>query len=97
MLRGLRDWVERTFAAKPPPTREQSQQAAEQVRHDRAGAIDELRSEVRRLQQGIKDVSDSLGSDITGDQRTAQEARLASLQRDLEQKQRELSRIQGRV
>ncbi len=97
MLRGLRNWVARTFATKAPPTPEQAQRAAEQARQDRAGTIDDLRRDVRRLQQDIKDVSDALESGITGDERTAHEGRLASLQRALEQKQRELARLQGRV
>ena len=97
MLRGLRNWFERTFSTKPPPTPEESQRAAETARHDRADSIIELRQEVRRLQQDIKDVSDSLDSGLTGDERTAHERRLASLQRELEQKQQELGTLQARV
>ena len=97
MLRGVRSWLERTFSKKPPPTREESQRAAETARQDRADSIVELRREVRRLQQDIKDISDTLDSGPTGDERTASERRLASLQRELEQKQRELGGLQGRV
>jgi hypothetical protein len=97
MLRGLRHWVDRIFVTKAPPTPEQAQQAAEQARQDRAGSIDDLRRDVRRLQQDIKDVSDSLASGITGAERTALEGRLASFQGELEQKQRELGRLQARV
>ena len=97
MLRGLRSWVARTFAQPAPPTPEQAERAAAQARQDRAGTIGDLRSEIRRLQQEIKDVSDALESDLTDDARTADEGRLASLHRQLDQKQRELNRLQARV
>ena len=97
MLRGFRSWVARAFAPQAPPTPEQAQQAAAQARQDRAGTIGDLRSEIRRLQQEIKDVSDALDSGLTGDARTADEGRLASLHRELDQKQRELNRLQARV
>ena len=104
MLRGLRNWLERTFSTKAPPTPEQARQAAaqarqaaDQARQDRAGSLADLRSEVRRLQQDIKEVSDSLDSDLTGEERSAHEGRLASLESQLDQKQRELARLQARV
>ena len=96
MLRHARNWIERTFAAKTPPTPEQGRRTAATARHERTGTIADLRSEVRRLQQEIKDVSDSLDG-LTGDARTADEARLSSLHRELERKQRELGGFQARV
>lgn len=97
MLQGLRNWLDRTFAKTNPPTVEQTRQAAETARQDRAGSIDDLRLAVRRLQQEIKDVSDTLDGGATGGERAAQERRLAALQRELEQKQRELGGLQARV
>ena len=97
MLRGLRGWVARAFAAQAPPTPEQAERAAAQARQDRAGTIGDLRGEIRRLQHEIKDVSDALDGGPTGDARTAHEARLASLHRRLEERQRELARLQARV
>ena len=97
MLRGLRSWVARAFAPQAPPTAEQAERAAARARQDRAGTIGDLRSEIRRLQQDIKDVSDALDGGPTGDARTAQEGRLASLHRQLEERQRELARLQARV
>src|SRR5687767_5627875 len=97
MLQRLRNWLDRTFAKPTPPTVEQSRQTAETARLGRAGSIDDLRVAVRRLQQEIKDVSDSLNDGATGDERAAQERRLAALQGELEQKQRELSGLQARV
>ena len=97
MLRRLRSWVERAFAAQAAPTPDQARRAAGQARQDRAGTVDGLRGEIRRLQQDIKDVSDALDGELTGDARTAHEGRLASLHRELDQKQRELNRLQARV
>jgi hypothetical protein len=97
MLRGLRDWLHRTFAAKPPPTPEESRRAAEQARHDRAASIVELRREVRRLQQEIKDVSDLLDGGIAGHERAVHERRLAAFQQQLERTQADLDRLQARV
>ena len=97
MLRGLRHWATRAFARQAPPTREQAERAAGQARQDRAGTIDDLRVEIRRLQQDIKDVSDALDSGPAGDARGAHEARLASLHHQLDQKQQELARLQARV
>ncbi len=96
MFRQLRAWFQRIFARPAPPTREQSELTATAARHDRAGSITALRSEIRQLQQEIKDVSDSL-EDLTGNARTAPERRLASLHRELEQKQQELGGFQARV
>ena len=97
MLRGLRHWAARAFVREAPPTPEQAERAAGQARQDRAGTIDDLRVEIRRLQQDIKDVSDALASGPAGDVRAAHEGRLASLHRQLDQKQRELARLQARV
>ena len=96
MFRTVRDWLERTFAPKTPSPREQGQRTTTTCRQDRAGTIVDLRTEVRRLQQEIKDVTDSLDG-LAGDARTAHEGRLASLHRELEQKQRELGGFQARV
>ena len=101
MLRQVRDWLQRVFATttspRPtPPTPEQAQRTATTARHDRADSITALRTEIRRLQQAIKDVSDSLDG-LTGGERTVDEERLVLLQRELEHTQRELNRLQARV
>ena len=97
MLRRLRRWVERAFAPRAAPTPEQARRAAGEARHDRAGIVDDLRSEIRRLQQDIKDVSDALASGLADDARAVHEGRLASLHRELDRKQRELAGLQARV
>ena len=97
MLRGLRSWVARTFAPAAPATPEQTERTAAQARQDRAGTIGDLRGEIRRLQQDIKDVSDALDGELRGEARAAHEGQLASLHRQLDQTQRELNRLHARV
>ena len=97
MLRRLRSRVERAFATRPAPTPDQARRAAGQARQNRAGTVDDLRGEIRRLQQDIKDVSDALDSDPMDDARSVHEERLASLDRELGQKQSELAKLQARV
>ena len=97
MLRMLRHWAARTFAPRRPPTPAHAQRAAAQARHDRAEAVGALRREIRALQQGITDASEALDGGLAGAERAAQEGRLAALERELDQKQRELARFQARV
>lgn len=55
-----------------------------------------MRSEIRGLQQQIKDVSDS-PEGLTSDERATSQQRLASLHKELERKQQELGALQARV
>jgi len=96
MLRHLRTWLQRTFPKSTPPTPDQAQRRAADARSRRDGSIAALRSEIRGLQQQIKDVSDS-PEGLTGDERATRQQRLASLHRELEQKQQELGGLQARV
>jgi hypothetical protein len=97
MLRALRNWVARTFSPNRPPTPEQAQRAAAQLRQDRADAIGALRREIRALQQGIADVGVAPDGGLAGAERAARERRLAALERELGQKQAELAKLQARV
>jgi uncharacterized protein YukE len=97
MLRGLRSRVARAFTEKPPPTPEQAHLVTAKSQQERAGTIGDLSSEIRRLQQEIKDVSDALASGLTGDARTAHEGTLASLHRQLDETQRDLAKLQARI
>jgi hypothetical protein len=69
----------------------------EQARHDRAAAIDALRGEVGRLQRAIKDAADAVDRAPTSETRLSRERQLATLERQLDQTQRELARYQARV
>ncbi len=87
MIGRWRSWLERTMTPRTP----------DQIRQHRAETIESLRGEARQLQQAIKDASDDLDRLLPGDERLAQQRRLAVLERDLDQTQRELARYQARV
>ncbi len=98
MLRLLRRWAKYWFTPTNPPTREQTQQAAQEARGDRARLLVDLQAQVRRLQQQITDLTDEVASAPEGDARRApMTAQLARFEDELEQKQRELARYQGRI
>ena len=96
MLQHLRTWLQRTFSRSRPPTPDQSQRRAADARSHRDGSITALRSEIRGLQQQIKDVSDS-PEGLTSDEHATSQQRLASLHKELERKQQELGALQARV
>ena len=86
LLREMWDRLKRTVSMRAPRTAEQFEATASGVRQSRADYVASLRQEIRRLQQEITDSSDGTADD-----------RLASLYKDLEQRQAELARYQGRV
>ena len=98
MLRTLRRWATYWFSPRVPPTRGQAQHAAQEAREDRAQLLVDLQAQVRRLQQQITDLSDEVVNTPEGDARRAtMTAQLARFEDELEQKQRELARYQGRI
>jgi hypothetical protein len=90
MLARWRVWLQRGLTRTAAPT-------PEQARHDRAETIATLWSEVRRLQQAIKDASDALDHQAPGAARQRQARQLAALERQLAQTQQALARYQARV
>ena len=97
MLKDVLDRVKTRLAPSKPPTRAESQDAAQQARESRATLIVDLQAEVRSLQQSITDLSNDLGVGSTGADRQFNAARLASLETALGEKQRELAQYQGRI
>ncbi len=83
-LSDLLDRVKHYFAGRTPPS-------AEQVRQEKASLVLRLQEDVRRLQHEIAEI----GNASPGGNENAE--RLASLYRNLEQKQAELARYQGRI
>jgi hypothetical protein len=83
-LSDLLDKVKHIFAGRTPPS-------AEQVRQDKVRLVAGLQEDVRRLQHEIAAIGNA------ADGGTADDERLGALYRELEQKQAELSRYQGRI
>ncbi len=97
MLRALLDWAKSQVSRSAPPTREQAQDAAQEKREDRASLVTSLQAEVRSLQQAITDLTSGQESGIEDPKPLADRRKLDALERQLEQKQQELGRLQGRV
>lgn len=90
-LSDVRKRVKTLFRSSPTIER------AQRTREDRADAVLALRQDVRGLQQEITDLSQPEESGSLTTEQPADTARLASLQRRLEQKQAELARYQARI
>jgi len=85
MLRKVIALVRRATSNQPPKSRVPAPAAT--ARRDRAETVLSLQGEVRTLRQEIKDASDA--QDGVG--------RIAALEADFHEKQRELAGLQGRV
>ncbi len=89
MLNDIRDRVRRLFGSSSPSQAERGDVA----RQHRADLVASLQRDIRQLQQDISDLSDQIGdSEAEGSSR-----QMASLHRDLEEKQAELARYQARI
>ncbi len=96
-LRELRDWARARFSQGSPQTQGEVHAAAQEARETRADHVVALQAEVRKLQQDITDLSGSPDGGTEGRESTADPSRLAVLEKELEEKQRELAQFQGRV
>jgi uncharacterized protein YlxW (UPF0749 family) len=89
MLDDIRNRVTRMFGARAAPTAEQERSS----RQRRADTVARLQQEIRQLQQDISDLSD----ETAGSETDATSRQMASLHRDLKEKQGELGRYQARI
>jgi predicted nucleic acid-binding Zn-ribbon protein len=96
-LQELGDRIKRTLAPGSARTAEQTEKTASTTRQDRAGAITQQQNEVHRLQHEIADLSASSDSGSPDVDKLATDKRIDALQKELEQTQRSLAKLQGRV
>ncbi len=96
MLKNDLDVVKRVILDRPalPETDHRPSANARQVRSDTVLA---LRGDVRRLQYDIRDASDARDDAGPSSESAAGAGRIAVLEAELEQRQRDLARLQGRV
>ena len=73
------------------------EKSASTTRQDRAGAIAQQQNDVHRLQHEIADLSASSDSGSPDMDRSATDKRVDALQKELEQTQQSLAKVQGRV
>ena len=96
-LRELGDRIRRSFAPNTSNTPEKREHTASTARQDRAGAVVQLQDDVHRLQHEIADLSASSDSGSTDVDQAATVKQIDALQKELEQSQQSLAKLQGRV
>ena len=97
LLQELGDRIKRTLSPGTARTTKPVQKTASTSRQDRAGAITKHQNEVHRLQHEIEDLSASSDSGSPDVDKLATDKRIDALQKELEQTQRSLAKLQGRV
>ncbi len=96
MLQSAFNLIKRAVLGRSAPPG-QDQPPAATARQDRADTVLAMQGDVRRLQHDVKDASDARDGAGPGPGRAAGEDRVAALEAELEQKQRDLARLQGPV
>jgi uncharacterized protein YlxW (UPF0749 family) len=89
MLDDIRDRVMRLFGSRMAPTVKQERSS----RQRRADTVAALQRDIRQLQQDIFDLSGEIGDSAA----EASSRQMASLHRDLQEKQAELGRYQAHI
>jgi peptidoglycan hydrolase CwlO-like protein len=97
MLQDIGARIKRAFAPSAERTAEKKEKSASTTRQDRAGTIDRLQNEVHRLQHEIADLSVRSESGSPDVDKTATDKQIDALQKELEQTQQSLAKLQGRV
>lgn len=97
MLQKLRDWAKNRSASNAPMTTQQAQDAAQENRESRASYVTDLQAQVRSLQQEITNLAAAPEDGIGSKGPQGDQDQLAVLEQELEEKQRELARFQGRI
>jgi peptidoglycan hydrolase CwlO-like protein len=97
LLQELGDRIRRTLAPGSARTAEQVEKSASTTRRDRAGTIAQQQNDVHRLQHEIADLSASSDSGSPEADKLATDKRIDALQKELEQTQQSLAKLQGRV
>jgi hypothetical protein len=97
MRTNLRDWLTRRGQPPQGTHQDSGQSAAQDAREGRANAIVVLRAEVRQLQQDITDLTKGWDNGTDQSDRQDATARLRAIEKALDLKQAELSRLQGRI
>ncbi len=97
MLHNALDRIERYLRSMRPLKAEQASLMAQEARERRASSVTTLQREVSEIQQQITDLSALQDNDTTDGDARANESRMAELQSNLAQKQRELANYQARA
>jgi hypothetical protein len=93
----IREWLNRLSPGSTPANATQTQDSDRAARNTRADHVTELQAKVSRLQQDILALSNAAGGPSTVNTYGSSDARMATLERELDEAQRELARYQGRI
>lgn len=97
MLKNLRSWITARLSRGEQPNQAPGRESMRDGLESRASLVLVLQAEVRKLQQDISDLNSAWESGADQSDREDATARLRSIEKALEQKQEELSKIQGRI
>ena len=89
--------IKRIFSPLTQRSSEPVEDAASVARNDRAGSILQLQNDVHRLQHEIADASRTSENDSSTTAESSNDHRVSALQKELEQTQQALAKLQGRV
>lgn len=99
MLNALRAWGKRYLPSNSSSSVsvEGARRTAEEAREHRAGKVDQLNADIRRIQHEISDLNDAMKLPENQASTPANESRMAALHQQLAAKQRELGTYQARI
>jgi predicted nucleic acid-binding Zn-ribbon protein len=89
--------IKQIFSPLTQRSSEPVEDAASVARNDRAGSVLQLQNEVHRLQHEIADASRTSESDSNETADSSNAPRVSVLQKELEQTQQALAKLQGRI
>jgi hypothetical protein len=97
MVEQLRSWLRRFTSRDTPTPTVQSRGSEQAARENRATLVESLREDVSRLQQETLTLSNAEGGQPRGAERPPENVKIAALERQLNEKQQELAKFQGRI
>jgi predicted nucleic acid-binding Zn-ribbon protein len=93
----LQDRIKRTLSPLTQRASEKGEDPTILARQDRAGTVTQLQNDVRRLQHEIADVSQNAESGSSETDKASSDNQIVALQKELEQTQHALAKLQGRI
>ena len=93
----IRAWLSRFSSGSSSANTAKTQDPGRSARETRADHVVELQAHVSQLQQEIIALSNAAESQSDGNARGGSDSKMAALERQLEEAQRELSKYQGRI
>ena len=97
MVEQIRNWLKRFTTSDTPTPTGQSRGSEQAARENRATLVEALRQDVSRLQQEILTLSNAADGQIAGAERPPENVKIAALECQLNEKQQELAKFQGRI